>query len=193
MKLLIGAFLFLFVASAQAAEIKLVVDVSAELAPIVQRIDSTVQRIDALEAKVNAIPPGTAYDDTALKAEIASLRQDMLARLTTLQGQLSAVGTITGQVATANAALAERVTALEQAPGPTAPSAVLGFMKFPAPDSRVNLIWTSENVDKCVATGAWSGEKPLTGAELLPANSGDVFIITCTSPSAAVAESQVTP
>jgi trimeric autotransporter adhesin len=53
----------------------------------------------------------------------------------------------------------------------------------------VQLAWHAANVESCVATGGWSGERPLTGNELVTALIADTtFTLTCTGPEGEITQ-----
>jgi hypothetical protein len=42
-----------------------------------------------------------------------------------------------------------------------------GQMEKVNDDVKIKLSWTSENIDFCIASGAWSGEKSISGEEII--------------------------
>jgi hypothetical protein len=54
---------------------------------------------------------------------------------------------------------------------------------------EVQLAWYAANVESCTATGGWSGERPVTGNELVTDLIADTsFTLTCTGPDGEVAQ-----
>ena len=48
-------------------------------------------------------------------------------------------------------------------------------------DGSVTLSWSTENIDKCTATGGWAGGKGISGSETISALTSDsTFILSCT-------------
>jgi hypothetical protein len=71
-------------------------------------------------------------------------------------------------------------------------SPTLMFIASPAgisPGQTSQLIWTATNATSCLASGGWSGTKPLSSVQNVSPNTTTVYTLTCTGPGGSVTQS----
>jgi hypothetical protein len=54
--------------------------------------------------------------------------------------------------------------------------------QVPSGGGNSSISWSAVNADSCTASGAWSGNKPTSGNEVVPVSSPSTYSITCTGP-----------
>lgn len=78
---------------------------------------------------------------------------------------------------------------------PPADLPLVNVIASPSSVSRGEFVlieWSTKNASDCVASGAWFGDKEISGKEVVgPVNQTDEFILSCTGPGGATAESVI--
>jgi chitinase len=75
---------------------------------------------------------------------------------------------------------------------PSTPDPALSFTASPSSipaGQSATLAWSSQNTNNCAASGAWSGNKPLSGSQAVSPAANATYVLTCSGPGGEVRRS----